>query len=75
MKSLLVTPIVNIEYPADEIPDLIQKQLPEKFVPLNEDDLKLYNNKFKVFYNPENISTGQKPTFDINKLVELKEIL
>jgi putative hydrolase of the HAD superfamily len=32
-------------------------------------------NMDTVFYNPENISTGQKPTFDINKLVELKEIL
>ena len=30
-------------------------ELPEKFIPLNEDDLKLYNNKLKVFYNPENI--------------------
>jgi putative hydrolase of the HAD superfamily len=28
-----------------------------------------------VFYNPDNIPTGQKPTFDIKKLVELKEIL
>jgi putative hydrolase of the HAD superfamily len=32
-------------------------------------------NMDTVFYNPDNISTGQKPTFDINKLVELKEIL
>lgn len=32
-------------------------------------------NMDTVFYNPENISKGQKPTFDINKLVELKEIL
>ena len=32
-------------------------------------------NMDTVFYNPENISTGQKPTFNINKLVELKEIL
>lgn len=28
-----------------------------------------------VFYNPDNIPTEQKPTFDIKKLVELKEIL
>ncbi len=28
-----------------------------------------------VFYNPENLPTGQKPTFEINKLVELKVIL
>jgi len=28
-----------------------------------------------VFYNPDDIPTGQKPTFDIKKLVELKEIL
>ncbi len=32
-------------------------------------------NMDTVFYNPDNISTGQKPTFDIKKLVELKEIL
>ena len=30
-------------------------ELPEKFIPLNEEDSKLYNNKLKVFYNPENI--------------------
>lgn len=28
-----------------------------------------------IFYNPDDIPTGQKPTFDIKKLVELKEIL
>lgn len=28
-----------------------------------------------VFYNPDDIPTGQKPTFDIKKLIELKEIL
>ncbi len=28
-----------------------------------------------IFYNPENILTDQKPTFDIAKLVELKMIL
>lgn len=32
-------------------------------------------NMDTVFYNPEDIPTGQKPTFDIKKLVELKEIL
>jgi putative hydrolase of the HAD superfamily len=32
-------------------------------------------NMDTVFYNPDNIPTGQKPTFDIKKLVELKEIL
>lgn len=32
-------------------------------------------NMDTVFYNPENIPTGQKPTFDIKKLVELKGIL
>jgi len=28
-----------------------------------------------VFYNPDDIPTSQKPTFDIKKLIELKEIL
>lgn len=28
-----------------------------------------------VFYNPDNIPTGQKPTFEVKKLIELKEIL
>lgn len=28
-----------------------------------------------VFYNPDDVPTGQKPTFDIKKLVELKGIL
>ncbi|WP_259015982.1 YjjG family noncanonical pyrimidine nucleotidase [Emticicia fluvialis] len=28
-----------------------------------------------VFYNPDGIKTDQKPTFDIKRLVELKEIL
>jgi putative hydrolase of the HAD superfamily len=32
-------------------------------------------NMDTVFYNPGNIPTGQKPTFDIKKLVELKEFL
>ena len=32
-------------------------------------------NMDTVFYNPDDIPTGQKPTFDIKKLVELKEIL
>jgi putative hydrolase of the HAD superfamily len=32
-------------------------------------------NMDTVFYNPDNIAAGQKPTFDIKKLVELKEIL
>lgn len=32
-------------------------------------------NMDTVFYNPEDIPTGQKPTFDIKKLVELKGIL
>lgn len=32
-------------------------------------------NMDTVFYNPDNIPAGQKPTFDIKKLVELKEIL
>jgi hypothetical protein len=28
-----------------------------------------------VFYNPDDIPTSQKPTFNIKKLIELKEIL
>ncbi len=32
-------------------------------------------NMDTVFYNPDNVPTGQKPTFEIKKLVELKEIL
>lgn len=32
-------------------------------------------NMDTVFYNPDDIPTGQKPTFDIKKLIELKEIL
>lgn len=32
-------------------------------------------NMDTVFYNPDDIPTGQKPTFDIKKLVELKGIL
>ena len=32
-------------------------------------------NMDTVFYNPENMLTDQKPTFDIAKLVELKTIL
>ncbi len=32
-------------------------------------------NMDTVFYNPDNIPTGKKPTFEIKKLVELKEIL
>ncbi len=32
-------------------------------------------NMDTVFYNPDNIPTGQKPTFDIKKLIELKGIL
>lgn len=32
-------------------------------------------NMDTVFYNPDNLPTGQKPTFEIKKLVELKEIL
>lgn len=32
-------------------------------------------NMDSVFYNPDDIPTGQKPTFDIKKLIELKEIL
>jgi YjjG family noncanonical pyrimidine nucleotidase len=28
-----------------------------------------------VFYNPDNIPTNEKPTFEIKKLIELKEIL
>jgi hypothetical protein len=30
-------------------------KLPENFVPLNKNNLKLYNSKLKVFYNPKNI--------------------
>lgn len=32
-------------------------------------------NMDTVFYNPDKLPTGQKPTFEILKLVELKEIL
>ncbi|MFN3489407.1 MAG: YjjG family noncanonical pyrimidine nucleotidase [Emticicia sp.] len=32
-------------------------------------------NMDTVFYNPDDIPTGQKPTFDIKKLIELKDIL
>jgi HAD superfamily hydrolase (TIGR01549 family) len=28
-----------------------------------------------VFYNPDNIPTSEKPTFEIKQLIELKEIL
>jgi YjjG family noncanonical pyrimidine nucleotidase len=32
-------------------------------------------NMDTVFYNPDNIPIGQKPTFEIKRLIELKEIL
>ena len=32
-------------------------------------------NMDTVFYNPDNVPTGQKPTFEIKRLIELKEIL
>jgi hypothetical protein len=28
-----------------------------------------------VFYNPEELPTGQKPTFEIKRLIELKDFL
>uniref|UniRef100_A0A6C0KVS3 Fungal lipase-like domain-containing protein n=1 Tax=viral metagenome TaxID=1070528 RepID=A0A6C0KVS3_9ZZZZ len=31
------------------------ENLPENFIPLNKNNSKLYNNKFRVYYNPENI--------------------
>jgi putative hydrolase of the HAD superfamily len=32
-------------------------------------------NMDTVFYNPDEIMISQKPTFEIQKLIELKEIL
>jgi FMN phosphatase YigB (HAD superfamily) len=32
-------------------------------------------NMDTVFYNPDEINIVQKPTFEIKKLIELKEIL